>query len=150
MNLRDFIDARHIALSLAANDRDGAIAELVALLELDDENSATLLKAICRRETLGSTGVGRCVAIPHCRSLAVQQLQVAFGRHIGGLAYDAIDQQPVHYLFLIIAPPVEVSNVYLPVLGRIAQLAKEPDVPERLRTLQRVDDFYALLEEKGV
>ena len=47
------------------------------------------------------------------------------------------------------APPLEISNQYLPVLGRIAQFAKEPDVPERLAALDRTDDFLRLLEEKG-
>ncbi|HZB27639.1 MAG TPA: hypothetical protein VE282_03675 [Gemmatimonadales bacterium] len=48
------------------------------------------------------------------------------------------------------APPLEISNQYLPVLGRIAQLAKEPDVPERLDLLRSSDDFRRLLKEKKV
>jgi hypothetical protein len=49
-----------------------------------------------------------------------------------------------------VAPPLEVSNQYLPVLGKIAQLAKEPDVPDRLATLESADEFLRLLGEKGV
>jgi mannitol/fructose-specific phosphotransferase system IIA component (Ntr-type) len=49
-----------------------------------------------------------------------------------------------------VAPPLEVSNQYLPVLGKIAQFANKPDVPERLSTLKSADDFFSLLEEKGV
>ena len=150
MRLTDFIDPKHVSLSIRSTDRDAVVGELVGLLGLDNDNATTLLKAICRREALGSTGVGRGIAVPHCRSLAVRQVQVAFGRHVGGLEYDAIDGRPVHHVFLIIAPPVEASNSYLPVLGRIAQLAKETDVPERLLALQTVEDFFALLEEKGV
>jgi PTS system nitrogen regulatory IIA component len=56
----------------------------------------------------------------------------------------------VFNFFLIVAPPLEISNQYLPVLGRIAQFAKEPDVPERLDALQNLDDFFRLLQEKGV
>ena len=48
------------------------------------------------------------------------------------------------------APPLEISNQYLPVLGRIAQFAKEPDVPQRLATLGSPEEFFRLLEEKGV
>ena len=48
------------------------------------------------------------------------------------------------------APPLEISNQYLPVLGKIAQFAKEADVPERLARLTSADDFLRLLEEKGV
>jgi nitrogen PTS system EIIA component len=62
----------------------------------------------------------------------------------------AIDGRPVFDFFLIVAPPLEVSNQYLPVLGRIAQFAKEADIPERLAALESPDDFFRLLEEKGV
>jgi mannitol/fructose-specific phosphotransferase system IIA component (Ntr-type) len=103
-----------------------------------------------RRETLGSTGVGRGIAIPHCRSNVVSRLRLAFGHHPTGIEYQAIDSRPVHDFFLIVAPPLEISNQYLPVLGKIAQLAKEPDVPDRLAALQSADDFLRLLEEKGV
>ena len=52
--------------------------------------------------------------------------------------------------FLIVAPPLEISNQYLPVLGKIAQFAKEPDVPDRLAALKSPEEFFSLLEEKGV
>ncbi len=107
----------------------------MGLLHLDEKSDAMLYKMLKRRETLGSTGIGQNIAIPHCRSLVVSQLRVAFGRKPEGLDFGAIDSQPVHYFFLIVAPPLEVSNQYLPVLGKIAQFAKEPDVPERLSQL---------------
>ena len=55
----------------------------------------------------------------------------------------------MHNFFLIVAPPLEVSNQYLPVLGKIAQFAKDPAVPERLLEIESVDEFMALLEEKS-
>jgi len=95
-------------------------------------------------------GIGRGIAIPHCRSLVVNKLRVAFGRKSGGLDFKAIDEKPVNFFFLIVAPPLEVSNQYLPVLGKIAQFSKEPDVPERLLSITEPSQFMALLEEKGV
>jgi mannitol/fructose-specific phosphotransferase system IIA component (Ntr-type) len=109
-----------------------------------------LFKMLKRRENLGSTGIGRGIAIPHCRSLVVNRLRVAFGRKATGLDFKAIDDKPVHFMFLIVAPPLEVSNQYLPVLGKIAQFSKEPDVPGRLMTLPTPADFMALLEEKKI
>jgi mannitol/fructose-specific phosphotransferase system IIA component (Ntr-type) len=94
--------------------------------------------------------VGRGIAIPHGRSLVVSRLRLAFGHKPEGIEFQAIDNRPVCSLFLIVAPPLEISNQYLPVLGRIAQLAKEPDVPDRLSALRSPDDFFRLLEEKGV
>jgi PTS system nitrogen regulatory IIA component len=102
-----------------------------------------------RRENLGSTGIGRGIAIPHCRSLVVSRLRVAFGRKPDGLDFRAIDEKPVYNFFLIVAPPLEVSNQYLPVLGKIAQFAKESDTPDRLAKLQTPDEFMELLDAKG-
>jgi mannitol/fructose-specific phosphotransferase system IIA component (Ntr-type) len=64
--------------------------------------------------------------------------------------FKAIDEKPVHFFFLIVAPPLEVSNQYLPVLGKIAQFSKEPDVPARLLSITKPSEFMQLLEEKGV
>jgi mannitol/fructose-specific phosphotransferase system IIA component (Ntr-type) len=150
MRLREFFTDDAVSLDLLAGTKDEALQAMVGLLRLDERSTQTLLKVLKRRENLGSTGVGRGVAIPHCRSLVASRLRLAFGRHLAGLEYRAIDDQPVHFLFLIIAPPLEVSNQYLPVLGRIAQFAKEPDVPDRLLRLQSPAEFFALLEDKKV
>ncbi|MBL8072699.1 MAG: PTS sugar transporter subunit IIA, partial [Nitrospira sp.] len=50
---------------------------------------------------------------------------------------------------LIVAPPAEVANQYLPVLGKIAQMAKDPTVPDRLARMTTVDEFLTLLDQKG-
>lgn len=150
MRLREFFSPDVIALSLRAGTKDEILAELVGLLRTDERSAGTLLRILQRRENLGSTGVGRGIAIPHGRSLVVSRLRLAFGHKPGGVDYQAIDGQPVFSLFLIVAPPLEISNQYLPVLGKIAQFAKEPDVPDRLAALTSPDDFFRLLEEKGV
>lgn len=150
MQLRDFFTVEAIDLDLSAETKDDTLRELVALLGLDDKSQGILFKMLKRRENLGSTGIGRRIAIPHCRSLVVNRLRVAFGRKLAGIDFDAIDKKPVQHVFLIVAPPLEVSNQYLPVLGRIAQFSKEPDVPERLAHIGTPEEFIALLEEKGV
>src|SRR2546425_8571332 len=109
-----------------------------------------LFKMLKRREPLGTTAIGQAIAIPHCRSLVVNQRRVAFGRRLEGIDLKAIDDKPVHYFFLIVAPPLEVSNQYLPVLGKIAQFAKEADVPDRLAKLATSQQFLQLLEEKNI
>ena len=80
----------------------------------------------------------------------MSQLRVAFGRKLEGIDFNAIDGKPVHYFFLIVAPPLEVSNQYLPVLGKIAQFAKEADVPEKLAMLNSPQEFLKLLEDKNI
>jgi mannitol/fructose-specific phosphotransferase system IIA component (Ntr-type) len=149
MRLSDFLDPTAVSLSLRGQTKEEIRDELVALLRLDERSTETLARLIRRREALGSTGVGRGIAIPHCRSLAVNRLRLAFGLHTQGVDYDAIDGKPVHVFFLIVAPPVEVANQYLQVLGRIAQFAQQPSVAERLLTLTSPDQLFALLDEKG-
>ena len=150
MQLADFYSPETISLDLQGRGKDEILAELVGLLRLDERASDTLLRMLQRRETLGSTGVGRGIAIPHCRSLVVNRVRLAYGHHREGVEYQAIDNRPVFDFFLIVAPPLEVSNQYLPILGKIAQFAKDADIPERLAGLRTADDFLRLLGEKGV
>jgi mannitol/fructose-specific phosphotransferase system IIA component (Ntr-type) len=150
MRLRDFFTPGAISFDLQATDKDSVLDELVRLLGVDPRAGDTLLRVLQRRESLGSTGMGRGIAIPHCRSLVANRLRLAYGQSRKGVEFQAIDGKPVHHLFLIVAPPLEISNQYLPVLGRIAQFAKGPDVPDRLAALTQPDDFFRLLEEKGV
>jgi PTS system nitrogen regulatory IIA component len=150
MQLTDFFSPDAVSLDLHARAKDDILAELVGLLRLDERSSETLLRMLQRRETLGSTGVGRGIAIPHCRSLVVSHLRLGYGHRREPVDFQAIDGQPVSDFFLIVAPPTEVSNQYLPVLGKIAQFAKEADVPHRLASLPSPEAFFDLLREKGV
>jgi len=150
MELREFFSEDAVKLEIEGTNKDDVLKELIGLLALDDKSEGMLFKMLKRRENLGSTGIGRGIAIPHCRSLVVSKLRVAFGRKTGGLDFKAIDEKPVNFFFLIVAPPLEVSNQYLPVLGKIAQFSKEPDVPERLFAISEPREFLELLEEKRV
>ena len=150
MRLREFFSEDAIKLELESTSKDAVLKELVELLRLDEKAQAMLFKMLKRRETLGSTGIGQQIAIPHCRSLVVSRLRCAFGRSQKGIDFKAIDDKPVLYFFLIVAPPLEVSNQYLPVLGKIAQFAKEPDVTARFAKLSTPAEFLQLLEEKNI
>lgn len=150
MELREFFSEDVVKLDLEGETKDEVLKELIGLLGLDEKSNSILYKMLKRRENLGSTGIGKGIAIPHCRSLVVNRLRVAFGRKSEGLDFRAIDDQPVQNVFLIVAPPLEVSNQYLPVLGKIAQFSKEADVAERLQQIETPREFLALLEEKGV
>jgi len=150
VELREFFSEDAIKLNLEGTTKDEILKELIGLLKLDEKSDGMLFKMLKRRENLGSTGIGRGIAIPHCRSLVVSKLRVAFGRKPAGIDFRAIDEKPVFFFFLIVAPPLEVSNQYLPVLGKIAQFSKEADVPQRLLQITEPAQFMALLGEKGV
>jgi mannitol/fructose-specific phosphotransferase system IIA component (Ntr-type) len=149
MKLRDLFTAEVVNLHLTAESKDDTVKQLVSLLQLDEKSSGILYKTLKRRENLGSTGIGHGIAIPHCRSLVVSRLRLAYGRRPGGVEFKAIDDEPVYNFFLIVAPPLEVSNQYLPALGKIAQFAKDDDVPGLLAGLEDPEEFLKLLEEKA-
>jgi PTS system nitrogen regulatory IIA component len=149
MRLRELFTEEVVKLDLESDTKSDALKELVGLLALDEKSEGILYKTLKRRENLGSTGIGKGIAIPHCRSLVVNRLRLAYGRKRTGLDFNAIDGAPVHNCFLIIAPPLEVSNQYLPILGKIAQFAKDPEVPNRLLQLDSVEGFLELLSEKA-
>jgi mannitol/fructose-specific phosphotransferase system IIA component (Ntr-type) len=150
MLLREFFATDAISLDLKSETKEDVLKELIGLLRLDEKSVGTLLKKLQQREELGSTGIERGFAIPHARSLVVNKLRVAFGRKPGGVDYKSIDGKPAQFFFLIVAPPLEVSNQYLPVLGKIATFAKDPDVPKKLLELGSTEGFLKMIEAKGI
>lgn len=149
MKLRELFTPDVVNLNLTSGSKDEILKQLVSLLKLDEKSEDILYKTLKRRENLGSTGIGRGIAIPHCRSLVVSRLRLAYGRKLDGVEFKAIDDQPVYNFFLIVAPPLEVSNQYLPVLGKIAQFAKDDDVPGLLKELKEPEEFLKLVEERA-
>ena len=150
MKLFEFCNDTEVTLDLAATTKKAVLEEMVELFGLDQDAQQLLVKLLRKRENLGSTGIGKHVAIPHCRSLVVNRLRVAYGRKPAGLDFNAIDDLPVNHLFLIVAPPVEISNQYLPVLGKIAQFCKNEQNIAQLNEISSTDEFLAVLEEAEV
>src|SRR2546430_8386496 len=114
MRLREFFSEDAIKLELESTAKDAVLKELVGLLKLDEKAQGMLFKMLKRRETLGSTGIGQHISIPHCRSLVVTPPRCAFGRSTQGIDLKAIDDQPLNYFFLIVAPPLGGSHQHLP------------------------------------
>jgi PTS system nitrogen regulatory IIA component len=84
------------------------------------------------RESLGSTAIGKGVAFPHGRSVAVPELTLLFARSENGVEFDALDKKPTHLFFLIIAPPQDKENLYLQVLGHLVELIKTSSIRQKL------------------
>lgn len=128
---------------LKATDKRQVLEEMVDHLFRAGriKDRALVLEMISQRENLGSTGIGKGIAIPHGRSLAAPDLSIAFGRSTAGIEFDALDKQPVHLLFMIVAPPQERSNIYLPVLGKIVEKVKESRVRSRLMKLESLEEL---------
>ena len=100
---------------------------------------------LMNRESLGSTAIGKGVAFPHGRSLAIQELTVLFARSEKGVDFDALDKKPTHLFFLIIAPPQDKENLYLQVLGHLVELIKSAPLRKKLIAAKTFDELQETL-----
>jgi mannitol/fructose-specific phosphotransferase system IIA component (Ntr-type) len=130
----------------AANKRD-ALAEMVELVcqhhNLKDRD--IILEMLLNRESLGSTAIGKGVAFPHGRTLAIQELSVLFARSAKGVDFEAVDKKPTHLFFLIIAPPQDKDNLYLQILGQMVDLIKDEEKRGRFMEAGSFEDITAIL-----
>lgn len=108
MKLKEFIVQDAIVADLAATSRDEALHELVSALAAAGTVPAAsveeIVAALIKRETNGSTGFGKGVAVPHVKHASVQRMAGAVGRSVNGLDFSALDGQPVYSVFLLLSP----------------------------------------------
>jgi mannitol/fructose-specific phosphotransferase system IIA component (Ntr-type) len=129
MRLSDNLVTSKELMNLATHSRDEVfrmMVELVPDLTGNDAGQETLFKALVDREQLHSTGIGDGIALPHARNALVgltTQPTVVFARHVAGLPFNAIDGQPAHLIFLLVAPNV---TVHLGMLARISRVLRDP------------------------
>jgi mannitol/fructose-specific phosphotransferase system IIA component (Ntr-type) len=146
VRLADFLSPQAVQLEMAAVTKDEALEELLALIPLKDVDRRITLETLRQREAIGSTGIGVGVAIPHCRSSTFSKLLVAFGRS-KGVAYQAVDKKKVRLFFLVVSPPVELTNFYHPVLAAIVNLTKEDRNRKRLLEAESAAEVKTILAE---
>ena len=149
VQLSEFFEEDLFLPELASTDKKGVLEEMVGALLLAQrlKEGGILLQMLEQREHLGSTGIGRGVAVPHGRTLAITRLAVVFGRSEKGIDFGAMDGKPVHLVFLTVAPPQERSNLYLPVLGKIVETVKSAKNRRRLLAASGFDEVAEVLEE---
>jgi nitrogen PTS system EIIA component len=149
IRLSEFFEEDLFIPALASTDKTGVLRELVGALVRSQRirEGDILFQMLEQREKLGSTGIGRGVAVPHGRSLAMTRLAVVFGRSEPGVEFDALDGKPVHLFFLTVAPPQDRSNLYLPVLGKIVETVKSARQRRRLLSAKDFDEVSEILEE---
>ena len=147
--LLGFFDPKLCAFNLQGRTKDDALEEIVDLIAPDGENSnrRVILDMLRNREALGSTAVGKGIAFPHGRSLAVSRLTAIFGRSERGVAFDSLDGEPTYLFFVLLAPPQDRANQYLPALGKIIESVRDDTLRERLMQVQDFDTFVAVMKK---
>ncbi len=145
--IAEFFQESICIFDLKATDKRGAMAEMVDCIshKLDFKDQDLLLDMLMNRESLGSTAIGKGVAFPHGRSLAIQELTVLFARSVAGIDFDALDKKPTHLFFLIIAPPQDKDNLYLQVLGRLVELIKSAPLRKKLMEVSAFSELQDTL-----
>ncbi len=146
MNLASLLLKDRINLSIKPGKKNKVIEDLVYSIK-KGEDAELIVSTLLKREELGSTGIGRGIAIPHCRSLAVDKLEIAVGRITKPINFNAIDKKPVSLIFLIIAPPQDPGNQYLITLGKIVQIAKQLTKKNLMQKPQTPEEFIELINQ---
>ncbi len=147
----DFLCEKAISPSLQATDKKGAIEELVGLLieagKIDAKDRVRLVKSLLSRETLGSTGIGQGIGIPHGKLEGVRELVAAFGLSQQGVNFESLDGEPVHIFFLLVAPE-DSTGPHLKALARISRLLKDKFFRNTLRKAKSAEEILTVVRKE--
>jgi mannitol/fructose-specific phosphotransferase system IIA component (Ntr-type) len=145
-----YLDRRYVFVGIPAGDRDDVLKDfvdrLVAAGAFGEDAATTVLRAVLKRERVGSTGVGRGIAIPHAKTSAVTSPIVAFARLSEPIPYGATDGADVASLFLVLSP-AEAGDVHMAVLKWIATIARSDYYSNVLRNTSDPDSLHSLFLE---
>jgi PTS system fructose-specific IIA component/PTS system nitrogen regulatory IIA component len=150
MKFADFICGDAILAQLAATDKEGAIEEMVRGLckagEVEAEESPSIVKAILKREELGSTGIGRGVAVPHTKHPSVDRLVGTVAVSSQGVDFASLDGEVVYLFFLLVSPPDRPGD-HLRALENISRQLRNDTFCRFLKQAKTVEDIQQLLNE---
>jgi PTS system nitrogen regulatory IIA component len=147
MDLGDLISPEGVIATLKAKSKKQVLQELSSRAAAHTGLSERdIFDTLLQRERLGSTGVGHGVAIPHGKLAALENITGLFVRLDEPIDFDAIDDQPVDLVFLLLAPESAGAD-HLKALARISRLLREPKAVKKLRTSKDGAALYSVLTE---
>jgi len=145
LTLTDFVAPNAVVAGLKVNSKKQAIQELAArAAELTGQSEKEILEILLQREKLGSTGVGSGVAIPHGKLPKLGRLFGLFARLQRPIDFEALDNQPVDLIFLLLSPP-DAGAEHLKALAAISRVTRDAATLERLRGARSRDALAAVL-----
>ena len=146
MNLSSLIDSDLVFVDLASGAAETVLRSLAERVAKAGAvpSAKELYEKLLERERLGSTAIGRGVAIPHCKMAALPGVVLAVGRSARGVKLDTPDREPVRLLFLLVSPEKEPA-AHLQSLAAVSKWVKSPDNLERLRRVRSKEDLLACL-----
>ncbi len=145
MDLGDLLAPNGIIPALKAKSKKQALQELAQrAAEVTGIDGREIFDTLLQRERLGSTGLGRGIAIPHVKFRGLKSIVCLFARVEEPIAFDSHDNEPVDVIFLLLAPE-HASGDHLKALARISRLVRDPATLERLRTAPDAEALRAVL-----
>jgi len=134
MRISDLLSEGAITISLVHIDKQGIIEELLDLAMITGKIKSrdAVLKAVMDREQLMSTGLEKGIAIPHAKTVAVDDMVMALGISKEGLDFQSADSQPSHLFFLLVAPST-AAGPNVQVLAQIARLTMDVTFRDSLK-----------------
>jgi len=150
MKFADFINVASIRADLGAEDKPAVIQELVQSLAaagaIAETDVAGIVAAIMKREELGSTGIGRGVAVPHTKHPSVERLVGTVGVSVEGVDFNSLDGDKVHLFFLLVSPPDRPGD-HLRALENISRQLRDDTFCRFLKQARTAHDIQLLLDE---
>lgn len=151
MRMSDFVVREAIAPVLRATTKEGVIREMVENLRTAGYFKASepedLVKAILKRELLGSTGIGRGVAIPHTKHANVDHLVGTVAVSAAGVAFDALDGEPVHVFVMLISPQDRPAE-HLRALENVSRCLRDDGFVKALKNATTGETIWGLIDEQ--
>jgi PTS system fructose-specific IIA component/PTS system nitrogen regulatory IIA component len=150
MKFADFIAREAVKAQLTADTKEGVIRELVQTLvdagKIHAEDFESIVRAVMKREDLGSTGMGRGVAVPHTKHPSVERLVGTVGISIEGVDFDSLDGERVNLFFLIISPPDRPGD-HLRALENVSRQLLDDTFRRFLKQARNAEEILQLLDE---
>jgi nitrogen PTS system EIIA component len=145
MSLNDLVAPNAILPALKVNNKKQVLQELAARASaLTGLNERAIFDILMQREKLGSTAIGNGIAIPHGKMPGLTRLFGLFARLDRPVDFEALDNQPVDLIFLLLAPEGAGAD-HLKALARIARLLRDPTIAHKLRATHDAESLYAVL-----
>ena len=143
----ELITPASIIANLRASNKKQALQELARkAADLTGQHERMIFDVLLERERLGTTGVGQGIAIPHGKLACLDRVYGLFARLERPIDFDAIDEQPVDLMFLLLAPE-QAGADHLKALARVSRLLRDHAMCEKLRGSNSADALYALLTQ---
>ncbi|NQV99444.1 MAG: PTS IIA-like nitrogen regulatory protein PtsN [Rhodospirillales bacterium] len=147
MEINDLVSTNGVVSNLKASSKKQAIQELARrAAEISGQPERAVFDVLMERERLGTTGVGNGIAIPHGKLENLDKLYGLFARLEAPVDFQAIDDQPVDLIFLLLAPESAGAD-HLKALARVSRLLRDKATCDKLRGTNTVDGLYAILAE---